>query len=181
LHRSKAVPGSLTRSTLRSGAETTPRWQRGEIRTRQGTGNLLGNAEPNPLQLSSGDRLNLWDLFAQSGELHYATVLRPDGTHEIVAVNPLAEGTSGYWTSPNTGKRYGTRWTVNIPALDASLTVVAQPQGQELQWGEGHPGPFVHGAPFPRPHWRSNHDWPVTWQVWLFSVSVPCDARLGSE
>jgi hypothetical protein len=23
---------------------------------------------------------------------------------------------------------------VNIPALDASLTVVAQPQGQEIQW-----------------------------------------------
>jgi predicted secreted hydrolase len=89
------------------------------------------------LQLSNGDRVNLWDLFAEGGELHYATVLRPDGTHELVAVNPLADGTSGFWTSPTTGKRYGTRWIVNIPALDASLTVVAQPQGQEVQEASG--------------------------------------------
>lgn len=89
------------------------------------------------LQLSNGDRVNLWDLFAQGGEFHYATVLHPDGTEEIVAVNPLADGTSGFWTSPTTGKRYGTRWTVNIPALDASLTVVAQPQGQEIQANGG--------------------------------------------
>jgi predicted secreted hydrolase len=60
-------------------------------------------------------------------------VLHPDGTHEIVAVKPLADGTSDFWTSPTTGKRYGTRWTVDIPALDANLTVVAHPQGQELQ------------------------------------------------
>jgi predicted secreted hydrolase len=89
------------------------------------------------LQLSGGDRINLWDNFAQGGELHYATVLRRDGTHEIVAVNPLADTTSEFWTSPTTGKRYGTRWTVNIPALDASLTVVAQPHGQEIQASGG--------------------------------------------
>jgi predicted secreted hydrolase len=89
------------------------------------------------LQLSNGDRVNLWDLFAGGSEFPYATVLRRDGTHEIVAVKPLADGTSGFWISPTTGKRYGTRWSVNIPALDASLTVVAQPQGQELQGAFG--------------------------------------------
>lgn len=89
------------------------------------------------VQLSNGDRVNLWDLLSQGSEFHYATVLRPDGTHEIVAVNPVADTTSGFWTSPTTGKRYGTRWTVNIPALDASLTVVAQPQGQEIQASGG--------------------------------------------
>jgi predicted secreted hydrolase len=87
-----------------------------------------------PVQLSNGDRINLWDSFAQGGEFHYATVLHPDGTHEIVAVNPLADGTSGFWTSPTTGNRYGTRWTVTIPALDARLTIAAQPQGQEIPW-----------------------------------------------
>jgi predicted secreted hydrolase len=89
------------------------------------------------LQLSGGDRVNLWDLFAQDGEVHYATVLRPDGTHELVAVDPLADTTSEFWTSPTTGKRYGTRWIVSIPALDASLTVVARPQGQEIQEASG--------------------------------------------
>ncbi|MEN3305426.1 MAG: hypothetical protein V7603_1628 [Micromonosporaceae bacterium] len=60
-------------------------------------------------------------------------MLRRDGTHEIVAVNPLADTTSDFWTSPTTGKRYGTRWTVSVPALDARLTVVVEPQAQEIQ------------------------------------------------
>ncbi|HEX6685388.1 MAG TPA: lipocalin-like domain-containing protein [Candidatus Limnocylindrales bacterium] len=89
------------------------------------------------LQLSNGDRVNLWDMLNEGSEFPYATVLRPDGTHQIVAVNPLAGTTYDFWTSPTTGKRYGTRWTVNIPALDASLNVVVHPQGQEVQafWG----------------------------------------------
>ncbi|MGH2709521.1 MAG: lipocalin family protein, partial [Actinomycetota bacterium] len=84
------------------------------------------------LQLSNGDRLNLWNLLAQGRELSYATVLHPDGTHEIVAVKPLAEGTSDFWTSPASGKRYGTRWIVDIPSLDARFTVAAHPREQEL-------------------------------------------------
>lgn len=84
-----------------------------------------------PLQLSNGDRVNLWDLFAEGKEFSYATVLHPDGAEEIVAVQPLAATTSDFWTSPATGQRYGTRWSVIIPALSASLTVVAQPQAQE--------------------------------------------------
>lgn len=85
------------------------------------------------LQLSNGDRINLWDLLARDGEVHYATVLHPAGTEEVVAVRPLADTTSGWWTSPTSGKRYGTSWTVRIPALRARLTVVAHPQGQEVQ------------------------------------------------
>lgn len=90
-----------------------------------------------PLQLPNGDRVNLWDMLSQGSELAYATVLHPDGSHEIVAVNPLADTTSDFWSSPTTGKRYGTRWVVNIPALDASLTVAAQPRGQEILAGGG--------------------------------------------
>ena len=89
------------------------------------------------LQLSNGDRVNLWDLFAQGNAVHYATVLHPNGSEEIVAVQPLADGTTDFWTSPTTGKRYGTRWSVHIPALNARLTVVAAPQGQEIQASGG--------------------------------------------
>jgi predicted secreted hydrolase len=85
------------------------------------------------LQLSNGDRLNLWNVLLADGREHsYATVLHPNGTHQIVAVSPLAEGTSDFWTSPDSGKVYGTRWRVSIPALDAKLTVVADPREQEL-------------------------------------------------
>jgi predicted secreted hydrolase len=117
-----------------------------------------------PLQLSNGDRVNLWDVFAQDGEFHYATVLRPDGTEEIVAVNPLADGTSGFWTSPATGKRYGTRWIVNIPALDARLTVVAQPQGQEIQWSSWLFNGIYEGASSVTGQWRGK---PVTGQAYV--------------
>jgi predicted secreted hydrolase len=85
------------------------------------------------VHLSNGDRVNLWDLFTPGSEFHYATVLHSDGTHEIVAVTPLADGTRDFWTSPTTGKRYGTRWTVTIPGLDATLAVSAYPQEQEIQ------------------------------------------------
>lgn len=85
------------------------------------------------LQLSGGDRVNLWDIADRDGTHSYATVLHPDGTHEIVAVTPLAGSTRDYWVSPTTGKRYGTRWLVRIPARDAALTVVADPPAQEIQ------------------------------------------------
>lgn len=112
------------------------------------------------VQLPNGDRINLWDMFSQGSEFPYATVLHPDGTHELVAVNPLADTTSDYWTSPTTGKRYGTRWTVNIPALDASLTVVVKPQGQEIQAFGG----FYEGAGSVTGRYMGK---PVTGQVYV--------------
>jgi predicted secreted hydrolase len=120
-----------------------------------------------PLQLSNGDRINLWDLFAEGGEIHYATVLRPDGSEEIVEVDPLAEGTSGFWTSPTTGKRYGTRYIVNIPALDASLTVVAQPQGQEIQGTSGLWVGIYEGAASVTGRYRGK---PVTGQAYVEQI-----------
>jgi predicted secreted hydrolase len=112
------------------------------------------------VQLSNGDRVNLWDMFAQGGELPYATVLHPNGTHEVVAVNPLADTTSEFWTSPTTGKRYGTRWTVNIPGMDASLDIVVDVEGQERQ---GIGGTYE-GAGSVTGSYQGK---PVTGQVWL--------------
>lgn len=115
------------------------------------------------VQLSDGDRINLWDLFAQGSEFPYATVLRPDGIHEIVAVNSLANTTYDFWTSPTTGKRYGTRWTVNIPALNASLTIVVKPQGQEVQAFDG----LHEGAGSVTGRYRGK---PITGQVYVEQV-----------
>ncbi|RVX41842.1 putative secreted hydrolase [Nonomuraea polychroma] len=130
-----SLPSLATRGTLTVKNRTYPVTGESWLDRQWGTWdwNTLQKWTWMSLQLSNGDRVSLWDLFAQGGESPYATVLRRDGTHEIVAVKPLADGTSGFWTSPTTGKRYGTRWTVNIPALDARLTVVAEPQGQEVQ------------------------------------------------
>lgn len=85
------------------------------------------------IQLSNGDRLDLWDGFTSGIQNSFATVLHPDGREEVVAVDPLAPGTSGFVTSPSTGQRYGTQWKVHIPSIGASLTVIASPQLQEIQ------------------------------------------------
>jgi predicted secreted hydrolase len=84
------------------------------------------------LQLSDGDRVDLFDSFVSGTENSFATVLHPDGTEQVVSVDPLAPSTSDFWTSPNTGQRFGTRWVVRIPSLNASLIVRAHPQQQEV-------------------------------------------------
>jgi predicted secreted hydrolase len=85
------------------------------------------------IRLSDGESLDLWDIFAIGTEDHYATVLDPDGTEHVVAVDPLAPRTSGLVTSPTTDQRYGSRWRVLIPALHASLVVTAVPRLQEIE------------------------------------------------
>ena len=134
-----SLPSLATQGTLKVNTRTYPVTGQSWMDHQWGSWNqdTLQKWTWMPLQLSNGDRINLWDMIATDREFPYATVLHPDGTHEVVAVNPLADTTSDFWTSPSTGKRYGTRWTVNIPALDASLTVVAQPQGQELEASRG--------------------------------------------
>ncbi|MFE9597972.1 lipocalin family protein [Streptomyces hokutonensis] len=93
------------------------------------------------LQLDNGQVLNLWDLFDDSGEKHWATVLSPDGTHRVVSVDPLAPQATRFETSPTTGQRYAGKWTVTIPALNTRLVVTARPVLQEIQANQ----PFTPG------------------------------------
>ena len=85
------------------------------------------------VHLSNGVSIDLGDVFTGGTESFPVTVLQPDGTEELVTVDPLAAGTSGFVTSPVTGQTYGTKWQVKIPALHASLTVTASPKLQEIQ------------------------------------------------
>jgi predicted secreted hydrolase len=87
------------------------------------------------VQLDNGEFVNLWDLFDNQGEEHWATVLHRDGSESIVSVDPLAPGATNFQTSPTTGQRYAGRWTVAIPSLGARFTVTATPTLQEIQAG----------------------------------------------
>ena len=87
------------------------------------------------IQLNDGVSLNLWDLFDAQGEQHWATVLYPDGSENVVSVDPLAKNASAFRTSPTTGQRYAGRWIVEIPSLDLHLRVAATPVLQEIQAG----------------------------------------------
>ena len=46
------------------------------------------------ISLDNGDRVSLWDIIDGDKEHAFATMLHPDGRHEIVDVEPLAEGAS---------------------------------------------------------------------------------------
>jgi hypothetical protein len=88
------------------------------------------------LSLSNGDKVAIWDAAGDKKENSWATVLHPDGSYELAAVEPLADGASEYWNSPNSGQTYPTRWRVEIPSLKADLTVrLTGTKAQEL--GEG--------------------------------------------
>lgn len=89
------------------------------------------------ITLSNGDQLALWDILDNAAESSWVTVLRPDGSYQLAAVRPLADGESELWTSPVTHNTYPTRWRINIPALRSRLSVVESGvKGQEFR--DGH-------------------------------------------
>jgi predicted secreted hydrolase len=82
--------------------------------------------------LDNGIRISLSDIFESDQEHAFATTLHPDGRHEIVAVEPLAEGATSIWKSAATGHRYPTKWVISIPMLKARLRVESFVQEQEV-------------------------------------------------
>jgi predicted secreted hydrolase len=84
------------------------------------------------ISLDNGIRISLSDIFEGDQEHAFATMLYPDGRHEIVDVEPLAEGSTGIWKSAATGHRYPTQWVVSIPMLKARLRVEPFVREQEV-------------------------------------------------
>jgi predicted secreted hydrolase len=84
------------------------------------------------ISVDNGDRISLWDIIDGDKEHAFATVLHPDGRHEIIDVEPLAEGATSIWTSAATGHRYPTHWVVSIPMLKACLHVEPSVREQEF-------------------------------------------------
>src|ERR1700716_721722 len=84
------------------------------------------------ISLDNGDRISLWDIIDGDKEHAFATMLHPDGRHEIVDVEPLAEGATSIWKSAATGHRYPTHWVVSIPMLKARLRVEPLVREQEV-------------------------------------------------
>ncbi len=84
------------------------------------------------ISLDNGIHISLSDIFEGDKEHSFATTLHPDGRHEIVAVEPLAEGATNIWKSAATGHRYPSRWVISIPMLKARLRVEPFVQDQEV-------------------------------------------------
>jgi Lipocalin-like domain/CrtC N-terminal lipocalin domain len=84
------------------------------------------------ISLDNGDRISLWDIIDGDKEHAFATLLHPDGRHEIVDVEPLAKGATSVWTSAATGHRYPTHWVVSMPMLKTRLRVEPLVREQEV-------------------------------------------------
>lgn len=83
------------------------------------------------LTLDNGHVMGLWDLHLYGNHSSFVTLVEPDGSHVVANVKPLAELASEYWISPKK-QRYPTNWIVDIPELDAKLTVKAIKKEQEV-------------------------------------------------
>ncbi|MEH2411148.1 lipocalin family protein [Nostoc sp.] len=84
------------------------------------------------ISLDNGDRISLWDILDNGKEQAFATVLHPNGRHELVDIEPLAKDATNIWTSEATDHRYPTRWSVSIPALKARIEVEPRMREQEV-------------------------------------------------
>lgn len=88
------------------------------------------------LSMPNGDKIAVWDAIGEKSEQNWATVLHPDGSYDVVEVEPLARDAAQPWTSPETGQKYPTRWKVRIPQLHTELSVkVTGTPAQEVQSG----------------------------------------------
>jgi predicted secreted hydrolase len=84
------------------------------------------------IMLDNGDRISAWDTMENGREHVFATVVHPDGGHEVVDMEPTLTTATNPWTSPKTGNKYPTNWDVRIPQLDARLTLVVDVPEQEF-------------------------------------------------
>jgi predicted secreted hydrolase len=84
------------------------------------------------INLENGDALGLWDVNFHGNQYNWVTVLKPDGTHIVADLTPLAERSSDHWTSPTSGQRYPTRWVVEVRGLDCRLEVRSLIREQEV-------------------------------------------------
>ncbi|GAA5047871.1 putative secreted hydrolase [Thermocatellispora tengchongensis] len=90
------------------------------------------------LSMPNGDKVAIWDTIGAKSKDSWATVLHPDGSYDVVDVEPLAQGASRQWTSPATGQTYPTRWRIRIPALQSELDVrVTGNPDQEIETPDG--------------------------------------------
>jgi len=131
--------GSFSKGNRRTAVHGTA-WLDREIMSPAETGDLETGSASGwdwfALQLDDGTDVMLYRILDEQGRMSpwsAGTWIGSDG--EIRRLTGadfiLAPGTS--WTSPVTGIRYDTKWTISIPGEDAVFTVLADIPGQEVR------------------------------------------------
>lgn len=62
--------------------------------------------------------------------------MHPDGAQRTALVEPVAARASDYWRSPQSGAEYPMTYRIQIPELEADLTVKTAVDNQELYFPE---------------------------------------------
>ena len=88
------------------------------------------------VQLENGIRISLGETIRMNCKelMIMCTVMYPDGSIGLAKMRPIE--TYDYWTSPETGRSYPTRFRVEIPSLDSRLEIVVIRKNSEIvsQW-----------------------------------------------
>lgn len=84
------------------------------------------------LNMDAGDKLSLWCVEIGRLTRAWATVLDAKGNQEVVDVVPFGKYPAKRWLSSASGQNYPVEFTVNIPSLDANLSVTPYPTEQEI-------------------------------------------------
>lgn len=85
------------------------------------------------ISLDDGTSLSCWDLIESDRRHRFATIVNPDGGHEVVAMEPTVELASQSWTSPDTGHTYPTHWDVRLPQAGGKLLIAPDVIEQEFR------------------------------------------------
>jgi predicted secreted hydrolase len=80
--------------------------------------------------LDNGEVISLYDTDVPGQEESWATVLHPDGSQAVIAMEPL--DVSGFWHSERSGQRYPEHWVARFPEHDAVLDITPVPLEQEV-------------------------------------------------
>ena len=84
------------------------------------------------VSLDNGDRISFWEMIEADRKHTFATLVHPNGAHEVAAVEPLVDNASRPWKSAQTGNVYPTSWDVKIPQWDGHLTITPKVLEQEF-------------------------------------------------
>ena len=88
------------------------------------------------INLENGDKISTWFAEEDNGENCWATIMYPDGAQRTVLVEPVVARASDYWKSPQSGAEYPMTYRIQIPELEADLTVKTAVDNQELYFPE---------------------------------------------
>jgi predicted secreted hydrolase len=83
------------------------------------------------LQLDNGVQLSVFDVHSGAQRMRAASVLLSSG--QLLTVGGTTIKSLGAWRSSHTGTVYPSSWTVSIPRLRATLTVLPTVRDQEMR------------------------------------------------